>query len=221
MKRHFAFALVVAPAMAFTFGGWAVVTVDDLPEYAVAGTAVEIPFTVRQHGITLLGNLNPTVTMKSGGTESAATVRAGKAPGHYVATWTAPHADVWSVRIYSGFMSSENTLLPLRVVAAGSAAPRAQPETERGHRLFVAKGCVMCHMRGDEGNRTTQLAPDLTGRKYAPEYVAKFLDDPDSSPLSRTAAPYIRMPKLDLKQKEIASLVAFLNSEGQAFSVRE
>ena len=42
------------------------------------------------------------------------------------------------------------------------------------------------------------------------------LADPDRSPLSRaTAGATIRMPTLGLKEREIASLVAFLNADGQ------
>ncbi|MDB4914563.1 MAG: hypothetical protein JWM95_2207 [Gemmatimonadetes bacterium] len=213
------FALLLAPIAAFAFGGWAVVTVDDLPEYVVTGRAVEIPFSVRQHGVTLLSNLTPRVTMRAGGSESVASVRAGSQPGHYIATWTAPRADYWSIRIHSGFRDSENSLLPLRVVAAGAPAPRSMPDVERGQKLFFAKGCVTCHMRGDAGVDGMKIGPELTGKRYVPDYVATFLDDPDSSPLSKATSTSARMPKLDLKQREIASLVAFLNSEGQVAGV--
>jgi len=40
-------------------GGWAVVTVRDLPEYLVAGQQYTIEFQVRQHGRTLLSGLRP------------------------------------------------------------------------------------------------------------------------------------------------------------------
>ena len=52
-------------ASAFAVGGWAAVTVDDVPEYLVAGKPVTLSFVVRQHGHTPLGDLSPTVVMTS------------------------------------------------------------------------------------------------------------------------------------------------------------
>lgn len=212
-------AALLVPVAAFTFGGWAVVTVDDLPDYVVAGKPVDLAFTVRQHGMTLLGDLSPKVTLKSGSTESTVAAHSAGMKGRYVAAVTAPSAGEWSVRIQSGFGPSENTLLPVRAIAAGAQPPRPLADIDRGHRLFFAKGCVTCHVRGSEGTDGIKVGPDLTGRKYPPDYVAKFLDDPDKSPLSRQATTNNwRMPKLELREREIASLVAFLNSEGQVSS---
>ena len=47
-------------------GGWAVVTVDDLPDYVVAGQPVRLSFVVRQHGMTPLDGLRPSVEARSG-----------------------------------------------------------------------------------------------------------------------------------------------------------
>ena len=204
------------PLAAFAFGGWAVITVDDYPEYLVAGKPVELPFSVRQHGVSLLDNLAPRVTIKSGDAEATVPARAGSLKGHYVATVTAPRAGEWTMRIQSGFGPSEISLLPVRVVPAGAPAPKTLADADRGHQLFYAKGCVTCHVRGAEGGNGIKAGPELTGRRYPPEYVAKFLADPASSPLANaTPSNGVRMPKLDLKEREIASLVAFLNSEGK------
>ena len=54
-------AVLIAPALLAMRGGWAVVTVEDLPDYAVAGRAIPLNFTVRQHGVTLLSGLKPTI----------------------------------------------------------------------------------------------------------------------------------------------------------------
>ena len=161
-----------------------------------------------------LGDLSPRVTVKTSDAEVSAMAKPVGQKGHYVASLTVPRAADWSVRIQSGFGPSENTLLPVRAIAAGTQPPSPLADADRGHRLFFAKGCVTCHVRGSEGIDGIKAGPDLTGRKYAPDYVAKFLADPETSPLSRTVTPYVRMPKLDLKDREIASLVAFLNSEG-------
>ena len=61
--------VAVLPVAAFSFGGWAVVTVDDLPDSIVAGKPVSLSFAVRQHGRTLLPNLSPQVTAKAKGSE--------------------------------------------------------------------------------------------------------------------------------------------------------
>lgn len=51
--------LVVFPVFA---GGWAVITLDELPSGVVADEPLTIGFTVLQHGITPMTNLEPTVT---------------------------------------------------------------------------------------------------------------------------------------------------------------
>ena len=108
-------------------------------------------------------------------------------------------------------MNAENTLLPRHAIPAGSPPPRMLADADAGHHLFVAKGCVTCHIRGDEGGR---MGPDLTGRRYAPASVASFLADPESSPLSKAGGQgNVRMPNLGLSPREIGLLVAYLNSE--------
>jgi mono/diheme cytochrome c family protein len=102
----------------------------------------------------------------------------------------------------------------VHAIAAGAQPPRPLAEADRGHRLFFAKGCVTCHVRGTEGTDGMKVGPDLTGRRYPPDYVGTFLADPEKSPLSKSNTTATRMPKLDLKDREIASLVAFINSEG-------
>src|SRR5215510_963883 len=56
----FAF-VVVLPVFA---GGWAVITLDELPTDVVAGKSLTIGFMVLQHGRTPMTDLKPTVTAK-------------------------------------------------------------------------------------------------------------------------------------------------------------
>ena len=207
--------ILLVPMLAFRLGGWAVITVDDLPEYVVAGKPFALSFMVRQHGISPLDLLKPTITMRAGDSTFAVPAVWANTRGHYSAMVTVPRAGEWTATIHSGFMNSQNTLLPLHAIAASAAAPRALAVAERGRHLFFAKGCVSCHVRGAEpGMNRASIGPDLTGKRYEADYVAKFLADPDGSPLSRTVPPVgMRMPKLDLTEREIASLVAYLNSE--------
>ncbi len=55
--------LIITAAFA---GGWAIVTVHDLPDYAVSGRPVSLTFTVRQHGMTPLAGLKPSARHASG-----------------------------------------------------------------------------------------------------------------------------------------------------------
>src|SRR5947199_30203 len=60
MTTNHVIRIVTTPALVFIFisaafaGGWAIVTLDDFPEYAVAGKPVNLTFAVRQHGVTSL-----------------------------------------------------------------------------------------------------------------------------------------------------------------------
>lgn len=214
-----AFAFVALPIAVAAFGGWAVVTVDSLPEYAVAGTPTTLSFTVRQHGMTPLFDLRPSVVARNGSTVVEA--KTGIAPnGHYSATMTLPRDGAWTIDIRSGFMNStrSTSLMPLQIIADGAAAPPSMPDALRGKHLFVAKGCVTCHVHPATPEwESISAGPNLTGRRYVPETLAAFLDDPEKSPLSQNprsgigGATFVRMPRLGLDAREIAALVAFVN----------
>jgi hypothetical protein len=193
------------PAIAAYAGGWAAITVEDLPEYVVAREPVNLTFTVRQHGVTRLNGLKARVDATAGRLEATAAAVPGREAGQYTATLILPEVGDWTLTIHSGFHSSSTTLMPLKAIEPGSRAPLALPAAERGRRLFVAKGCVTCH----DG----RVGPDLTGRRYPAEYLGQFLANPAIAPRrSRTA----EMPNLNLKPLEIAALVAFINTERQA-----
>ena len=216
-KRHqyALLATVLLSATAFTFGGWAIVTVDDMPEQFVVGKPTELSFIVRQHAVTPMANLTPRVTMKSGGATATATVKPAAQVGRYVATLVAPSAGDWAVRIESGFHDAATTMLPAPATLAGAAAPPPISEAERGHRLFNAKGCVSCHVRSGEGTEGYKMGPELTGRTYPAEVLSKFLRNPSANPITAVAAGKMQMPQLELKEREIASLVAFINNTKQ------
>ncbi len=190
-------------------GGWAAITVEDLPDYVVAREPVQLTFTVRQHGVTLLNGLRARVEAEAGGVETSALAAPGQAGGQYTALLTLPQPGEWKITIKSGFMNANVTLLPLKAIEPGSRPPLPLPEAERGRRLFVAKGCITCHLHRDVNETSVSVGPELTGRRYPAEYLQQWLANP--SPRSATA----RMPNLDLKQPEIAALVAFINTERQ------
>ena len=114
------FALV---SIAFA-GGWATITLNDFPDYAVAGQALNLTFTIRQHGQTPLGGLQPGVRATTGnGRIATAVVKPGASRGEYAAALTLPEPGEWTIVIDSGFNASATTLPNLKVIAAGTPAP--------------------------------------------------------------------------------------------------
>jgi mono/diheme cytochrome c family protein len=203
--------LLLLAAFARHVGGWAVISVQDLPDYAVAGQPITLTYAVRQHGVELLSGLKGSVVATSGSAKVNVDAKGTEKLGHYAATLTLPNAGEWKLSIESGFRTSKLSSIPMRVVVAGGpAAPTLAPE-EKGRRLFVAKGCVTCHTHSDSKAEIGNGAPELTGKKFAPSYLAEFLANPSIKPPARKDA-WI-MPNLQLKQREIAALVAFINSE--------
>ena len=196
-----------AAATTLFAGGWAVVTVDSLPEYAEAGESLTLGYTVRQHGQHLIGGLSGRLEARAGAREVVADARPGRYAGHYVATLTLPAAGEWSLTIQSGF--GEPAVMPLRVVAPGTR-PAPLAASERGRQLFVAKGCVTCHrVDGDALATKTQFGPVLVPHKYQAEYLARILANPALIP-PVNGLPF-RMPNLGLDTREIEALAAFIN----------
>ena len=204
-------ALVLLAGIAAFFGGWAVITVEDLPDYIVARKPVALTFTVRQHGVRPLQALAPTLEARSGGLRQSVAAVPGREPGQYIASIAVPQAGTWTFTIHSGFGSSEATLVPLEAVDAGSRSVPVLSQTEQGRRLFVAKGCATCHSAGVVG-------PDLTGMRLPPDFVKRFLADP--AILAAAENRPFRMPNLNLKAGEIDALVAYLNAETPAQPAR-
>jgi len=200
-------ALLVLPLIG-AYGGWASITVEDLPDYGVARQAMNLTFTVRQHGFEKLRGLEPRIEARASGATASAAAQPGKEAGQYTARLLLPEAGEWTITIHSGFGNSRVTLVPIQVTEPNAPTPAALLAGERGRRLFAAKGCVTCHLHRDvKGSGTLAVGPELTSRRLAPEYLQRFLADPSITGSTN------RMPNLNLKQTEIASLVAFLNGE--------
>jgi mono/diheme cytochrome c family protein len=208
------------------------VTIDDLPDYVVAGQPIRLSFVVRQHGMRLLDGLEPvvdaklgsaTISVKAKQTHDALTTvpLPGPESGRYAATLTLPRAGEWTLSIQSGFGVQSTNTVALHAMEAG-ASPRALSDVERGRRLFIAKGCFTCHVNTEVTTAPSiGVGPELTGRRYPAVYLAKFLANPDSirlTQLPRTS--WVKMPNLGLKEREIASFVAMINSGGREVSVR-
>jgi hypothetical protein len=201
--RRVRYALVALPTLAMTGGGWSVLTVDELPEHLVAGRATEIAFVVRGHGTRPVSKLSPAIEAVSGSERVRAAALPGSRDGHYVAKLIVPAAGAWSLTLRSGFGHESVPVDPIQAVDANAPAPRPLPAAEFGRRLFAAKGCVSCHVN-------IEVGPKLNGKRYDAAWLARFLDDPQG--VRPAAAGKPQMPTLGLDAKEIAALVAFVNS---------
>ncbi len=202
-------------------GGWAVVTVKDLPEYFVAGQQYTIEFQIRQHGHLLLGSLEPQLIVSTtaprfgglfgggGANEQRIPAAARGDEGTYVATFTAPRAEQVFLTIKSSFGASDLRLYPAAVINPGMTRP-PMAQADRGRVLFVAKGCNACHSNSDLTNRPDnqqiKVGPELGGRRLAREYVVQKIKNPNSE----------NMPDLGLGDAEAAAIAAFLNGGGAA-----
>jgi hypothetical protein len=204
--------------VAASWGGWAVITVDDVPDAVVRGMPVTLTFTVRQHGHTLLDNLRPSIDAMAKGNHIRADAVPAGGKGRYSSTFTIPDTGQWRLTINSGFGSSHVDLDPIAVIGAGQSSP-AYAAAERGRRLFVAKGCVTCHMHGDvAGSGVVQVGPELTALRLPADFLQKFLADPSILPVAQQTNG--GMPNLDLKPAEITALVAFLGGSETAVRVK-
>ena len=201
--------LLLLPAAATSEGGWAVITVEELPDHAVVGAPLGLEFTIRQHGTHRMDDLTPFVEATAGGKTVRARGVPAKTAGTYRASVTPPAAGDLEIRIASGFGQSNVSLLPIQAHASVARAVPV-PDFERGRRLFVAKGCVTCHVHGDlRKYMGSSLGPELTGRRYTTDFLSKWLTAPPTTPTRGDFA----MPDLDLDAREIAAITAFLNDQ--------
>jgi len=102
-------------------GGWAVITLDELPAQVVAEKPVTISFVVRQHGLTPMAELTPQITATHAETGESFTTPAkaqGKV-GHYTAALTFPQPGLWNWSIMAFTM--DQPMPGLRVLATTPA----------------------------------------------------------------------------------------------------
>lgn len=205
-----ALVLALGTIAAVKFGGWAVVSID-APAYFVVDKPATFDFVVRQHGETPLDGLTPKVSARKGVRWVNGKVVSTPAPGVYRATIAVPGTGAWAVTVESGFMSSKGRTVPIRAIAAGEQPP-GLTVAERGRQLFAAAGCVTCHVHGSVDLKPLLdfKAPELTDRRFAADYLAKYLANPTIKPKSPNVA---QMPNPRLREGDITALVAFINDD--------
>jgi len=285
--------LAVAFAIPVFAGGWAVITLDELPANVTAGDPLTIGFTVLQHGKTPMTDLDPTITARSGDEKVIVFAKPEGKPGHYAASLTFPKEGNWEWTIQAFTMEQKMpaltvaapavasasqpvvktesveaaTISPLMVVRAlalgigliglvvafwrksrlaialtalclvigagsfmtRSAVPEVEAESksapeamsdasissqvELGQQLFVAKGCVTCHVNTKVPNShdywtiNVEGATNLSNFSASPEILRIRLKDPSA------AKSDTQMPQLNLSDAEIEALIAFINSK--------
>ena len=120
---------VAVPAGTAHAGGWATVEVAKPPGDIAAGDQWRAELLIKQHGITPLDGVEPSVEI----TDGAGAVRTFRArptgrPGTYVALVTYPSAGTWSTRFYDGFTNATpHRLAPLTVAPAAADPAAADP----------------------------------------------------------------------------------------------
>ncbi len=186
-------------------GGWAVVTVQDVPRFAVAGQPLDLTFAVRVHGMHLTSGLGARVLARSGHETTHAVVKAAGERGHYRARLILPRPGEWTLTIHSGHGANDATDLALTVIPAGGQAP-VLPPVQRGQRLFIAKGCAACHRHAAVGS-TGSHGPRLDAKVHDAAHVRVMLLNP---PRPDRSAPNWEMPNLNLTEDEVTALVALL-----------
>lgn len=107
-------------------GGWAQVTVPNLPADPPAGDETVIDLTVLQHGVTAVSWSRLTVVATNTATDEAiaAVAKATGPDGHYTATITFPSEGEWTLSFMSPDLIMDGTAT-LNVAAALVVAPPA------------------------------------------------------------------------------------------------
>lgn len=90
--------LLVALTVPAAAGGWAVTTLDAVPDRFEAGRAYDIGYTIRQHGVTPvdLASTGIRITSADSGKQLTFDGRKDGAVGHYVARVSFPAAGGWT-----------------------------------------------------------------------------------------------------------------------------
>ena len=108
-------------------GGWATVELGEMPSGLVAGEPWQVELIVKQHGVTPMADVTPSVRIDDGaGTVRTFNARPTAKVGHYVAEVTFPSGGEWNTRFFDGFTDVvPHRLSPLTVASAGGASASA------------------------------------------------------------------------------------------------
>ncbi|MBI3958426.1 MAG: c-type cytochrome [Chloroflexi bacterium] len=210
-------------------GGWAVITLHELPQDVHAGEPVTVRFSVRQHGKHPMEGLETTIRASNGNRSLSVRGAESNQTGVYTATLTFPTAGEWAWSISAFTMD-----VPMPAITVG--APRtaferllaswrnawgrhipaayaqdAPSSAAEGKRIFLAKGCWTCHHHAQvAGSFSTNNGPDLTTFAKDAEFLHAWLRNAEQLTKSRQEW---WMPTLELSDNEIDALYLFLRAD--------
>jgi hypothetical protein len=130
-KIRIALGLALILSLAFALpafaGGWAVISLDEMPTNVIAGEPIDIGFVVLQHGKTPMVDLHPTITIMLPKEEHFVidAEEDGK-PGHYTATLTFPKEGNWEWTIQAFTVEQPMPTLSVDAAAVVSSQPAAK-----------------------------------------------------------------------------------------------
>ena len=109
-------------------GGWATVELGAAPGGLVAGEPWRVELIVKQHGVTPLAGVTPSVKIDNGeGVVKTFAARPTGRVGTYVAVVEFPSGGTWKTRIYDGFTDAvPHRLSPLTVAPAAGSTPASE-----------------------------------------------------------------------------------------------
>lgn len=113
-------ALVMAMASTALAGGFAVATVENLPEEFEAGTTYSLDYTIRAHGETPVDSGSSFVTLRNG-SESLRFDAVNHGDGTYTVEITAPSGGSWDWEVVSDGWGSQS-LGTIEIAAATASA---------------------------------------------------------------------------------------------------
>lgn len=230
--------LLLTAAAPMLRGGWAILTVHELPESVVVGEATTLTFSLRQHGEELLAGRAPVVHLRTGGLlgeRQRVAAERTRQPGVYRATFTPSDGEELHLRVDTDFNGWDVELLPIAVrsgrgavvtnvagPARGSRPVVAASGPDRGRALFVAKGCIGCHVKADDpmlrDYQEMRVGPELTGRSFPVDFlVQKMTDAASLRPAQpRFGARQAVMPQLEVSEAEARAIASYLNARSVA-----
>ena len=127
-------------------GGWATVSLSSTPTGVQPGTPWAVDLTVLQHGRTPLTDVQPVVTIRSGGRSQDFAAKPTGKPGVYRAEVVFPTAGRWTYEIDDGFISQmPHTYPAVRIGGPGATttAPAATPDDSGPNLLWLIPGIVL------------------------------------------------------------------------------
>lgn len=111
-------------------GGWAIITLDEVPTNVIAGAPVKVGFTVLQHGQTPMTDLTPRVSASLyQEAEFVVDAKPEGKPGHYTGTLIFPKEGDWEWSIQAFTMNQKMPVLSVAVPLKGQPVLNNEPVT--------------------------------------------------------------------------------------------